>query len=271
MGGGMGGGDLGRGFGHAIGGEDGPAEVGGGGCERGRESAAADEDGAERGRGAAACGGEVVELGGDEGGERGGGVGDEGGEVVGVPACGHGDDRGFGQEGTGVDAHAADVEGGERAEPEIVRGGEEPCIDGCGVGQEGVAGEADDGWSRGGGTGGGEGEVAVRDGVEGRCWVERGARVCEEEAGSVRVGEVGGWRLGWMEGWRGERGGSFETLPWEVGEEMVEAEAGAGWREEVGAVREDGFEEGVGFEEVVGEETGLELGVRPAGGFCGGP
>jgi hypothetical protein len=27
---------------------------------------------------------------------------------------------------------------------------------------------------------------------------------------------------------RGERGGAFETLPWEVGEEEVEAEAGAG-------------------------------------------
>ncbi len=33
----------------------------------------------------------------------------------------------------------------------------------------------------------------------------------------------------------------------------------------------DGFEEGVGFEEVVGEETGIELGERPAGGFGGGP
>ena len=79
MGTGIGGGDLGRGFGHAVSGEDGPAE----------------EDGAERGRGAAAGGGEVVELGGDEGGEGGGGVRDERGEVDGVPACGHGDDRGF--------------------------------------------------------------------------------------------------------------------------------------------------------------------------------
>ena len=95
MGGRMGGGDLGRGFGHSVGGEDGPAEVGGGGGEGGRERAAADEDGAERGRGAAAGGGEVVELGGDEGGEGGGGVRDERGEVDGVPACGHGDDRGF--------------------------------------------------------------------------------------------------------------------------------------------------------------------------------
>lgn len=97
-----------------------------------------------------------------------------------------------------MDAHAADVEGGERAEPEIVRGGEEPCIDGGGVGEEGVAGETDDGRSGGGGTGGGEGEMVVGDGVGGRGWGERGARVGEEDAGSVRVGEVGGWRLGWM-------------------------------------------------------------------------
>lgn len=71
MGGGIGGGDLGRGFGHAVGGEDGPAEVSGGGGEGGRECAAADEDGAEGGWGAAAGGGEVVELSGDEGRERG--------------------------------------------------------------------------------------------------------------------------------------------------------------------------------------------------------
>ena len=74
-----------------------------------------------------------------------------------------------------------------------------------------------------------------------------------------------------MGGWRGEREGAFETLPWEAGEELVEAEAGAGWREEMGAVRVDGFEEGVGFEEVVGEETGFELGASPACGFGGGP
>ena len=86
-----------------------------------------------------------------------------------------------------MDAHAADVEGGEWAEPEIVRGGEEPCIDGCGVGEEGVAGETDDGWMVGGGTGGGEGEMAVGDGVGGRGWVERGAWVGEEDAGRVGV------------------------------------------------------------------------------------
>ncbi len=91
-----------------------------------------------------------------------------------------------------MDAHAADVERGERAEPEIVRGGEEPCIDGGGVGEEGVAGETDDGWGGAGGSGGGEGEVAVGDGVGGRGWVERGAWVGEEDAGSVWVGEVGG-------------------------------------------------------------------------------
>ena len=110
-----------------------------------------------------------------------------------------------------MDAHAADVEGGERAEPEIVRGGEEPCVDGGGVGEEGVAGEADDGWRGGGGTGGGdggggggggagggEGGGVGGEGVGGRGWIERGAWVGEEDAGSVRVGEVGGWRLGWM-------------------------------------------------------------------------
>ena len=92
-----------------------------------------------------------------------------------------------------MDAHAADVEGGEWAEPEIVRGGEEPCIDGGGVGEEGVARETDDGRGGGGGTGGGEGEVALGDGVWGWGGIERGAWVGEEDAGSVRVGEVGGW------------------------------------------------------------------------------
>ena len=95
-----------------------------------------------------------------------------------------------------MDAHAADVERGERAEPEIVRGGEEPCIDGGGVGEEGVARETDEGRGGGGGTGGGEGEMVVGDGVGGRGWGDRGARVCEEDAGSVGVGEVGGWLLG---------------------------------------------------------------------------
>lgn len=52
---------------------------------------------------------------------------------------------------------------------------------------------------------------------------------------------------------------------------MIEAEAGAGWREEMGAVGVDGFEEGVGFEEVVGEETGFELRAGPACGCGGGP
>ncbi len=59
-------GDLGRCFGHAVGGEDGPAESEGVAGESGRERAAADEHRAEGPRGGEPCGNEVVQLGRDE-------------------------------------------------------------------------------------------------------------------------------------------------------------------------------------------------------------
>ncbi len=65
----LGGGDLGRGLRHAVGGEDGPAEGLGGGGEGWREGTAADEEAAEGCGGVDSSGYEVVELGGDEGSE----------------------------------------------------------------------------------------------------------------------------------------------------------------------------------------------------------
>lgn len=66
---GVGGGDLGRGLRHAVGGEDGPAEGLGGGGEGWWEGTAADEEAAEGCGGVDSSAYEVVELGGDEGSE----------------------------------------------------------------------------------------------------------------------------------------------------------------------------------------------------------
>ena len=155
--------------------------------------------------------------------------------------------------GAGVDGETADVEVGQGAQPFIVGIGMEPCIDGGGIGEKGVDGEADQGGCVSGAARGGEDEVAAGEGILGRRVGGKVAGIGEEDARSVRVpwDGVGSVPVCGDE----DRGGADERLPRDSCEQRAEAESRSVGRQELRTVGTDGFGEIVWFEERVGDEA----------------